>query len=66
MNRIIQKLSIEDKIRTYFLKKYNVKISDADMPEVRQSMFYLGSAIARYVVLQEEKRDTKPFGDRSE
>lgn len=49
----------EQRIREYFRTRYNIEIPDADMPEVRQSMFYLGSAIARYVVLQEEKRNTK-------
>lgn len=59
MNLTTQKLSTEDKIRSYFLKEYNVNITDADMPEVRESMYYLGSAIARFVALQEEKRNTK-------
>ena len=54
-----QNNNAEDKIRSYFLKEYDVNISDADMPEVRQSMYYLGSAIARFVALQEEKRNTK-------
>lgn len=50
---------IEDKIRSYFLKEYNVEISEADMPEVHQSLIHLGAAIARYVELQEEKHNTK-------
>lgn len=49
----------EQRIREYFRSHYNIEIPDEDMPEVRQNLFHLGSAIARHIELQEEKRNTK-------
>jgi len=36
------------KIREFFQKRFNREFSDGEIEEIRQSLFYLGRAIARY------------------
>ena len=52
-------MSQDDKIKQYFLSKYNISFNESEFLEVRQSLYFLGKAISRYVVLQEQKRNTK-------
>lgn len=44
--------SSEQKIRDYFKRKYNWDMTDADYQETSQSLYYLGKAIYKSLVIR--------------
>ena len=48
--RIIEKTDkvLQQEMREYFERKFNRKLSDEELLEIRDSLFYLGRAIYRY------------------